>query len=58
MLVTRERGMAAEIPPGASHAGIAIAPQRPPQYRTNGARLDALARHLTAEEMANQIEYL
>ena len=58
VFVTRERGIAAEVPPGISHAGIAIARSG---RRNIGPTVLALAhRHRTtqAEEMVDRIEYL
>jgi hypothetical protein len=58
IFVTRERGIAAEVPSGVSHAGIVIARSG---RRNIGPTLLALVRlHRTkqAEEMVDRIEYL
>ena len=58
VFVTRERGIAAEVPPGVSHSGIVIARSG---RRNIGPTILALAHlHRTwiGEEMVDRIEYL
>lgn len=58
VFVTRERGIAAELPAGMSHAGIAIARSGRRNIGPTVLALVHLHRVRTAEEMVDQFEYL
>jgi hypothetical protein len=58
VFVTRERGIAAEIPIGASHTGIAVARTGRRNIGPTVLGLVQLHRTQTAEEMVDRILYL
>ena len=58
VFVTRERGIAAEVPPSASHSGIVIARSGRRHIGRTVLALVLLHRRATAEEMVDRIEYL
>ena len=58
VFVTRERGIAAEVPLGTSHAGIVIARSGRRSIGPTVLALTHLHRTRTAEEMVDRIEYL
>jgi hypothetical protein len=58
VFVTRERGIAAEIPHGATHTGIVIARGGRRNIGPTVLALSRLQRTTTAEEMVDRIEYL
>jgi hypothetical protein len=58
VFVTRERGIAAEVPVGASHAGIVIARSARRHIGPTVLTLTHLHRTRTAEEMVDRIEYV
>ena len=58
VFVTRERGIAAEVPPGVSHAGIVIARSGRRNIGPTVLALSNLHRTRQAEEMVDRIEYL
>ncbi len=58
VFVTRERGIAAEVPPGISHSGIVIARSGRRNIGPTVLALAHLHRRVSAEEMVGRIEYL
>jgi hypothetical protein len=58
VFVTRERGIAAEVPQGSSHAGIVVARGGRRSIGPTVLALTHLHRTRTADEMMDRIEYL
>jgi hypothetical protein len=58
VFVPRERGIAAEVPPGVSNAGIVIARSGHRNIGPTVLGLAHLHRRTTAEEMVNHVKYL
>ena len=58
VFVTRERGIAAEVQPGASHSGIVVARSGRRHIGQTVLALAHLHRRATAEEMVNHVKYL